>query len=105
MGPGLPAVFPTPRRCLMTPQTVVSAAELRFSASPLSATPRWETPLPLDEIPRLCWPQGVFTGVLRDLVAEVARFTQTPLDFAGMLTLTALSVGWAGKVCIEIYPG
>ena len=75
------------------------------AARGLALLPAWEEPVALCESRRAPWPAAAFSGVLADLVGEVARFTQTPADFPGMMLLAALSVAWAGKVCVEVAPG
>lgn len=83
----------------------MSALDVPASAPP-PVFADWEVPLALDPSARVPpWPVHALRGPLAEAVSEVARSTQTPRDFAGTLALAALSVGWAGKVVVEVYPG
>lgn len=76
----------------------------RSGAPSLDVTP-WEPSVPLERGLTLPFPAGLLTGPARAFTAEVARFTQTPPDFAGLLFLAMLSAVFAGRAVVQVYPG
>lgn len=76
-------------------------------ASPivLGLQARWEPPIPFSEYDLPQFPTGILPGWLRDYVEAEARATQTPLDLAGMLSLSACAAAVAKKIVIQIRPG
>ncbi|MCZ2525075.1 DUF3987 domain-containing protein [Streptomyces sp. HB2AG] len=66
----------------------------------------WAPPTPLGENgPLPTFPVAALPGWLRDQVAAVAEFTQTPPDMAATMGMAALSTAAGGRVHFQIRPG
>ncbi|WP_103502307.1 MULTISPECIES: YfjI family protein [unclassified Streptomyces] len=66
----------------------------------------WPAPLPLGETkPLPTFPVETLPDWVRDQVAAVAEFTQTPPDLAATMALAALSTAAGGRVHAQIRPG
>lgn len=61
----------------------------------------WEEPIYLDDYDLPTFPTEIYSSVIRDMTNSVADFTQTPPDFAAMVTIGALSTALSKKFLIE----
>lgn len=51
----------------------------------------WQSPLPLEGIPLLPWPDAMFPPPFEAFARELARSTETPIELAAMLTLATVA--------------
>jgi len=71
----------------------------------LNVDMQWVPPIPLLEYNVPPFPVEAFPTWLEDFIKAEAEATQTPLDLAGMLVLSALSTACAQKVRIRLWDG
>jgi hypothetical protein len=75
-------------------------------ADPLAASDvRWDPPVPLSQFDLLRFPTDALPGWLCAYVEALATATQTPVDLAGMLSLSILSAACAKKVIVRVGEG
>lgn len=65
----------------------------------------WEAPIALDDYTLPEWPKNILPTVIRDYVADLSRFTQTPVELVAMMTMAVLSTASAKKYKIQIKEG
>ncbi|MGO9239515.1 MAG: DUF3987 domain-containing protein [Bryobacteraceae bacterium] len=65
----------------------------------------WEPPVPLSQFELPTFPTKTLPAWLRAYVEALATATQTPVDLAGMLSLSILSAACAKKVIVRIKEG
>jgi len=75
------------------------------SPAVLGLPERWEPPILFNEHNLPQFPVDIFPKWQREFVSAEAEATQTPVDLAGMLTLSASAAAVAKKVVILIRPG
>lgn len=75
------------------------------SPAVLGITERWESPIPFNEYDLPRFPVDVLPLWLREYVLAEAEATQTPVDLAGMLTLSVAAAAVAKKVIVMVRPG
>lgn len=61
----------------------------------------WESPIPFDSVDLPKFPVYCLPADIKDYVAAIAEATQTPVDMAGVASLTAMSVCVQGKYKIK----
>ena len=62
----------------------------------------WEQPIPFDELDLPSFPANCLPNWLELKVKSEAEFTQTPLDLAGMLALSAVAISCSKKYIVEV---
>ena len=67
--------------------------------------PGWEPPLPFHQIDLPAFPTDALPDWLRSFVEAEATATQTPIDLAGMLTLSVIAACCAKKVAVCMREG
>lgn len=67
-----------------------------------SNTCGWPEPLPLEEVPLLPWPENSFPPPFEMFVKELARSTETPIELAAMLTLSAVATATHKRYQVQI---
>jgi hypothetical protein len=67
--------------------------------------PMWEPPVPFDQFDLPRFPTQSLPNFLRAFVEGLATATQTPVDLAGMLTLSVVATACAKKVCVGFKDG
>lgn len=85
-----------------------SSSPTRSSSAPAAdpgPPPEWEPPIEFDVFDLPPFPVDVFPSAIGDFVAALARSTQTPVDLAAMLALSACAASCAKRLVVEIRPG
>lgn len=63
----------------------------------------WTQPLPLQEGATLCpWPKQVFPEPFETFVNELSRSTETPIELAAMITLSAIATAAQQKYQVQV---
>ena len=65
------------------------------------APPKWEDPIPFGRYTMEQFPVDALPDEISEYVSAVAESTQTPIDMAGAVALSILSVCLQGKYCIQ----
>jgi replicative DNA helicase len=82
------------------------AEQSAHTADSADSAARWDAPIPLSTTARPpAFPVDVFPEWLAEFVQAEATATQTPLDLAGMLVVTALAASAGGLAEVEVRPG
>jgi len=69
---------------------------------PLTTTEKWPRPIPLDNAKLENWPQDVFPEPLQSFGDHLAKFTETPIELAALMLLSALGTIVQGKYKVEV---
>lgn len=83
--------------------------DIRFSKKKSTETEsqseEWLAPVPFDNYELPDFPVEAFPQWVGNMVNEVARFTETPVEMPGLMALGMLSAAVGGKYSVEVKPG
>lgn len=69
------------------------------------STADWSEPIPICEELWPRWPEGLFPPAIENYIKQLANFTETPIEMAGMLALSVIATTIHDKYVIEPKPG
>lgn len=64
----------------------------------------WPEPIPLEDIQLPCWPDNCFPPPFETFVKELSRSTETPIELAALLTLSAVAAASHKRYQVQIKP-
>jgi replicative DNA helicase len=87
--------------------TAAAAAVARALADDLDTATRWDEPIPLGRASQRlpAFPVDVFPDWAGEFVTATAEATQTPVDLAAALVLSALATAAGGRAVVEVRAG
>jgi rhodanese-related sulfurtransferase len=84
---------------------LLAKPEQQEQSTPDKVEPMWAKPVPLDEYNLGKHPIEMYPEVIRKMVLEVSRFTETPVEMAALLSLATVSAAVSGKFEVQVKPG